>query len=300
MLPIVAMSGVAFLAGATVAIVMTRAPAIDLGAPRISINLLRREIHLHPRLARLLQRRLDPAAATGLLLTVGLAVAVLAWAAIGLLLLMVRQRAGLARSDIPLAQWAADHATPQSTDMLRIISLLGGTTAVVAVSVAVAALELRRTRRWAIPWLLIVTVGGQFAMVNLVKILVARARPDLLQLSGFAGPSFPSGHAAAAAATYGCAALALGRGRPRWIRCLLASMAAAITVAVSSTRVLLGVHWFTDVLAGVAFGWGWFALCSIAFGGRALRFGRPVATAEQLAETAPASAARHPMKRRRR
>jgi hypothetical protein len=44
--------------------------------------------------------------------------------------------------------------------------------------------------------------------------------------------------------------------------------------------VLLGVHWLTDVMAGLCLGWGWFALVSIAFGGRMLRFGAPVADAE--------------------
>ncbi len=289
MLPVAAMSAGALLAGVAVAVVVARSPAIDLGAPRLGVRLLRREVRVHPRLARLLERRLDPATATGLLLTAALTALVLSGAAVGSLLLMVRETAGLARSDVPLARWAAEQATAASTDVLRAVSLLGGTGVVVGVSVVVAALELRRTPGWSVPWLLAITVGGQFAIVNLVKWLVARTRPDLLQLSGFAGPSFPSGHAAAAAATYACAALVLGRARSRRVRAVLAGSAAAVATAVAATRVLLGVHWFTDVLGGAAVGWGWFALCSIAFGGRALRFGGPVAAAEQAARSLRAS-----------
>ena len=61
-------------------------------------------------------------------------------------------------------------------------------------------------------------------------------------------------------------------------------IAVAIAVAVASSRVLLGVHWFTDVLAGLALGWAWFALGAIAFGGRLLRFGAPVEAAERVDE----------------
>lgn len=64
---------------------------------------------------------------------------------------------------------------------------------------------------------------------------------------------------------------------------MLGFAAGAVAAAVAATCVLPGVHWFTDVLAGTALGWGWFALCSTAFGGRALRFGHPVAAALDLA-----------------
>ena len=85
------------------------------------------------------------------------------------------------------------------------------------------------------------------------------------------------------------AALLLGRGRTSRTKALLAGVAVALAVAVASTRVLLGVHWFTDVLAGLLLGWAWFAVCSIAFGGRLMRFGAPVEQAETIAAaTGPA------------
>jgi undecaprenyl-diphosphatase len=63
----------------------------------------------------------------------------------------------------------------------------------------------------------------------------------------------------------------------------------AIPVTVASTRVLLDVHWLSDVIGGLALGYGWFALCAIAFGGRLLRFGAPAEEAADAAREAPPS-----------
>ena len=70
---------------------------------------------------------------------------------------------------------------------------------------------------------------------------------------------------------------------------MLAGLAAGIAVAVAASRVLLDVHWLTDVIAGLALGWGWFAVCAIAFGGRILRFGAAAETAGRVAEATEAS-----------
>jgi membrane-associated phospholipid phosphatase len=84
------------------------------------------------------------------------------------------------------------------------------------------------------------------------------------------GTSFPSGHTTAAAATYLAVALVLGIGSSPKARAAVAGGAVAIGVAVGATRVLLGVHWFSDALAGLAIGWSWFGICAVAFGGRLL------------------------------
>jgi PAP2 superfamily len=80
----------------------------------------------------------------------------------------------------------------------------------------------------------------------------------------------------------------LGRGRPLRVRSILVGIAVAVGLAVGASRVLLGVHWFTDVLAGLALGWSWFAICSVAFGGRLMRFAAPVEAAQVAAETGSA------------
>ena len=69
-------------------------------------------------------------------------------------------------------------------------------------------------------------------------------------------------------------------------RVLLSAGAAAIATAVAATRALLGVHWLTDVLGGLAIGWGWYLVVAILFGGRRERLGAPI---EQVARPVGAS-----------
>ena len=69
---------------------------------------------------------------------------------------------------------------------------------------------------------------------------------------------------------------------------MLTGLAAGIAVAVAASRVLLDVHWLTDVIAGLALGWAWFAVCAIAFGGRILRFGAAAETAARVADATEA------------
>jgi membrane-associated phospholipid phosphatase len=63
---------------------------------------------------------------------------------------------------------------------------------------------------------------------------------------------------------------------------------------VAGTRVLLDVHWLSDVIAGLALGSAWFSICAIAFGGRLLRFGAAAEEAARVAKGGDARAAHPP------
>lgn len=260
-------------------------------APRVPPRQIRAEVHRHPRLAAAISSRLDPASATGLAVTAAVAVVVACAVGFGLLLFMVRDNVGFARFDLGAARFAARHASPTSTAVLRAFAQLGGAVLLAPITIGVAVVAARRRRAVAVVGFLLLTVGGQFVVVNLIKAIVNRSRPDIDRLTGFSGQSFPSGHAAAAAAAFATFALVAGIGRSPRARAIIGGMAVAIAVGVACTRVFLGVHWLTDVLAGLAVGWAWFALCSVAVGGRLLRFGAP---AEQVAaavdEVAPTAA----------
>jgi membrane-associated phospholipid phosphatase len=222
-----------------------------------------------------LRRRFDPQAATGLALTVALALVVIAGLVVGALVLMVRSNTGLVRYDRTVSTWGASEATAAATTILETITWFGSTIGVIVVALIVALVVFLRTRRPSVFLYLFVVVAGQNAVANLIKLAVDRARPTIDQLVGASGSSFPSGHTTAAAACYAAFALALGIRRTPRTRALLFAAAVAVAVAVGCSRIFLGVHWLTDVLGGLAVGWVWFGLTSIAFGGRLLTFGAP-------------------------
>jgi len=152
--------------------------------------------------------------------------------------------------------------------------------------VVVGTIEMIRVpSRWIPVFLLVVTIGDS-AVTNTIKGIIDRARPAIDPAAASLGPSFPSGHSSTAAAFYAALALLAWRRRGPGARRLLAALAVGIAVAVACSRVMLDLHWLSDVIAGLALGWAWFAVCAIAFGGPLLRFGRPV---EQAAtQSAPA------------
>jgi len=277
--------GSAIFAGAITWLAMARWWTADAGAPHVDAATVAVEVRRHARAARWVRAHLDAEATTGsLLLLIGL-VAVVGGGGLGLLVAMVRTHRGFADFDTGATRFGARHATAASTQIMRVITQFGGAYVIVPLAVVIGVIEARRFRSWATVAFLAIVVGGQYALADLIKAVVHRARPDVLRLTGFSGPSFPSGHATAASAVFAAFALLAGRRRSRRTKIALAALSVGAAVLISATRVLLGVHWLTDVLAGLCLGWTWFAVTSIAFGGRRLRFGAPLETVHAVVDT---------------
>jgi membrane-associated phospholipid phosphatase len=292
---VLALLGPALVAGVLVTLALRRWPVFDPASARPATRAaheFERELAAHHGFARFLRDRMDPRTATGLLLTAALALVLVAGVVVGVLALLVRLHSTLIDIDSSVAPWGAQHTDAFTKDVLDVVTSLGSGNVLFPLVTAVAVFELvRRPNRWLPVFALAVGVG-QALLSNTIKDLVERVRPAVTPVASTLGPAFPSGHTTGAAACFAALALLLGRGRSRTTQAVLAGTAVFVALAVAASRVLLGVHWLTDTIGGLALGWGWFAVCSIAFGGRLLRFGLPVEAAERAAPRDEPAAAR--------
>lgn len=128
--------------------------------------------------------------------------------------------------------------------------------------VAVCLLLLAYFRRWReVAGLAICLIGGG-ALNFWLKFLFHRSRPDLFRVIQETGYSFPSGHVIASMCFYGMGAFLIMRGISSWRgRLTVATLAGVLIIAIGISRIYLGVHYPTDVLAGLAAGSMWVAFC---------------------------------------
>ena len=164
----------------------------------------------------------------------------------------------------------------------QVVTAIGSPVAVDVVT-AVAAVVLLIGRRWRATVLLVVARFGELACETGLKELLGRARPHFADPVAVAsGYSFPSGHTAGTAAGYGALVLlALPLVARHW-RPLLLGTGVALTAAVAASRVLLGVHYPSDVTAGAALGVVWIAVAAF-LASRAL----PATTLSRFAHLGP-------------
>ncbi|RFA29297.1 PA-phosphatase [Alkalilimnicola ehrlichii] len=144
----------------------------------------------------------------------------------------------------------------------RDVTALGGV-AVLLIIVTAAAGYTLLSRKYRTTVFMLAAVGGGLILSTVLKIVIDRPRPDLISYEAAVyTASFPSGHSMMAAVTYLTLAVLLARIQPqRRLKIYLVAIAIAVTIAVGVSRVYVGVHWPTDVLAGWVAGAAWAGLC---------------------------------------
>lgn len=189
---------------------------------------------------------------------VGLITGALVGVSVALALLLLGVRAGVpvvARWDLDVWRVFLTDRRNWLTPEMRLGTLVGSGWVLVPVVFTVGAFWRWRRQSWMPLVTLLGGYAGTAGTIEVVKLLVARARPPVaLALAPSHGFSFPSGHSAEAVAVYGGFAALLSLILIRRVAWSLWLVTAAVVVWVASSRLYLGVHWFTDVIAGLLLG----------------------------------------------
>jgi membrane protein DedA with SNARE-associated domain/membrane-associated phospholipid phosphatase len=231
----------------------------------------------YDRQLRWLWRRLTPGQYLGLHLTLGLAFAAGCLWLFGGLAEDVLTNDPLVRYDKAIATYLHSSATPALTTFFLAVTVLGSIGAVVAVGTTVAA--ILAWRRW---WLLLGTwlaaVGGSAVLERLLKGIFARPRPffehPLLIETSY---SFPSGHAMESFVLYGMLAYFAVLVFETWrARTAVVFGTALLVLLIGLSRMYLGVHYVSDVLAGYAAGGVWLSV--LITGAETVRRGKQISS----------------------
>lgn len=226
-----------------------------------------------PRQFSFVRARLSPEGLFGLHLTIGTVVLVgAAWLFGGIAEDLITGDP-LILVDKLVSEWFHSNPNPQFMTEMHLATALGSTTAVI-ILFATMGCGLIWKRLWY--WLLglvLVVAGGMFLNM-LLKNLFDRARPGWADpLMSLTDPGFPSGHTMMATIIYGFMAIFLmPRIASRLWRFLIAALAISLVFLVGLSRIYLGAHYLSDVLAAMAAGIAWLALCLTAV--ETLRRGR--------------------------
>jgi len=223
------------------------------------------------------ERRLDPAAKFGLRATLfGLALVLVA-APFSYLLFEVLSNGPLTSGDRDVAaslhSWMLSHR--QVLPFVRMVSTLGKPGLLAPAVAAGAAYAFWRHRARLALYLVVTSIGGGL-VDSAVKIVVNRPRPHFsVPLASAMGKSFPSGHTMSSTVTYGALLLVFlpvfGR-RSRWTAIAVTGV---LLGAIGLSRLMLGVHYLSDVLGGWVLGLAWLAATTAAFSIWRTEEGRP-------------------------
>ena len=191
-------------------------------------------------------------------------VAALAASLLGLILVgalaggLLRQAGPTGLVDQPAASFVVAHRQGWLTGVMRLVTDLGAAGVLVPLVLAAGLAWRWRRGTWRPLALLAGAVAGAWVVQVAVKQLVERPRPPAaLAVSHATGFAFPSGHATDAAAVYGMLAVLLARSGRGAARVAAWAGAAALIALVGLSRLYLGVHWLSDVVAGAGLGIAW-------------------------------------------
>jgi membrane-associated phospholipid phosphatase len=220
------------------------------------------EHQIFSKLTRFVEARLSPGGEFGLHLTAGLALLLAAVSVFSDLAEDVMEKDTITVVDTQVAHWFNTHAFEPLTSFMLGVSLMHSVAGMTVLVLALATYLWRvRARYWVLA--LVLSVPGGMLLNVMFKYIFQRRRPvfdePLVTLMTY---SFPSGHTAAATLFYGLLASYLVIARPHWnVRLGTAAFCTIMVLLVALSRVYLGAHYVSDVLAAMAESVAWLAIC---------------------------------------
>jgi undecaprenyl-diphosphatase len=169
----------------------------------------------------------------------------------------------LATFDRVVGEFIRGFATPSLTRVAIILTNLGSAYVEIGLTVVVGAFLLFRYKHTWETVLLVISLSGAWLLNTILKVLFHRARPDIVHLVKAGGYSFPSGHAMVATAFYGVIGYLLwlnlrSRSKPSWY---IVVCTFVLIISIGISRIYLGVHYPSDVIAGYVVGGVWAIAC---------------------------------------
>ncbi|NTW05772.1 MAG: phosphatase PAP2 family protein [Peptococcaceae bacterium] len=159
--------------------------------------------------------------------------------------------------DIMVYHIVAEHISPRTTVLMKIISFSGSTLTVMILTLVILIFLWLKREYYFYGWMILFNIFANMAIIELLKLLFNRSRPDLLRLIEVSNSGFPSGHSMMACSFYGLLIyFMIGHYKHR-SKYLVAGLGMILILLIGFSRIYLGVHYTSDVLAGFIGGLCW-------------------------------------------
>ena len=177
------------------------------------------------------------------------------WVGLGFLVTGALAGTAVADADRDVATWLVEHRTPTLDDWSHVGGMLADTLVKIIVTAIIAGIMLLVWRSWREPFIVAAALVLEASVFITTTWIVGRPRPDVERLdSSPVGSSFPSGHVAAAVAYGAIAVVVFERVHNRVVRVVVAVVVVVVPIIVAWARMYRGMHYLTDVVAGVLLG----------------------------------------------
>ncbi|MGV3487706.1 MAG: phosphatase PAP2 family protein [Tuberibacillus sp.] len=169
----------------------------------------------------------------------------------------------LHRFDLTIITWVQSFISPDMTSVMKFFTFMGSAAGVIGSGI-IAVILMLINKKWWETLFFIIAVSGSRLFNELLKWLFHRARPDVHRLITETGYSFPSGHSMSSIVIYGMIMFFLVLFFTKWWAKAIAILIFSLLILfIGLSRIYLGVHYPSDVIAGFSAGGTWLLACLI-------------------------------------